>query len=211
MRILVNANEQQQAEWLQKGFPQDVEVSFVHMPEPDFSGVEADCIFHLAGTEEAGFTAPSTTPVFVHAVAKTLRELPANSIRINAWNGFLNRQATEIAADASDRDIVAAVMDALQWKYFFVPDIPGMIAARTISMIVNEAYFALGEQVSTKEAIDTAMRLGTNYPYGPFEWAERIGIHHIYTLLLTMQSADPRCTIAPLLQQEAAALLSTLK
>ena len=49
------------------------------------------------------------------------------------------------------------------------PDIPGFISARVVSMIINEAYFALEEEVSSKEEIDTAMKLGTNYPYGPFD------------------------------------------
>jgi 3-hydroxybutyryl-CoA dehydrogenase len=50
-------------------------------------------------------------------------------------------------------------------------------------MIVNEAFIALKEGVSTKEEIDIAMKLGTNYPYGPFEWAEKIGTERIKNLL----------------------------
>ena len=42
-------------------------------------------------------------------------------------------------------------------------------------MIINEAFLALQEGVSTKEEINTAMKLGTNYPLGPFEWVEKIG------------------------------------
>ncbi len=45
-----------------------------------------------------------------------------------------------------------------------------------MAMIINEAWHALAEEVSTKNEIDTAMKLGTNYPYGPFEWAEKIGL-----------------------------------
>ena len=56
---------------------------------------------------------------------------------------------------------------------------PGFITARVIAMIINEAFFALQENVSSKEEIDTAMRLGTNYPYGPFEWTKLIGIDKI--------------------------------
>ena len=50
-------------------------------------------------------------------------------------------------------------------------------------MIVNEAFIALKEDVSTKNEIDTAMKLGTNYPYGPFEWCEKIGREKIRSLL----------------------------
>ncbi len=63
----------------------------------------------------------------------------------------------------------------------FVKDEPGLVSARVISMIVNEAFFALAEGVSTMEEIDVAMKLGTNYPYGPFEWLEKIGVANIYS------------------------------
>ncbi len=51
-------------------------------------------------------------------------------------------------------------------------------------MIVNEAFFAFGEKISTIEEIDMAMKLGTNYPNGPFEWAEKIGIENIFNFCL---------------------------
>ena len=47
-----------------------------------------------------------------------------------------------------------------------VPDEPGFIAARIIAMIINEAYYAKGEQVSSKADIDIAMKLGTTIPWG---------------------------------------------
>ena len=71
-------------------------------------------------------------------------------------------------------------MQALGRQYQLVPDVPGMIAARTVSMIINEAYYTLEEEISSAEEIDIAMKLGTNYPYGPFEWARQIGIEKYY-------------------------------
>ena len=67
-----------------------------------------------------------------------------------------------------------------------------MITPRVIAMIINEAYFTLQAGVSTKEEIDTAMKLGTNYPYGPFEWADKIGLNRIKTLLQTLSKTDTR-------------------
>lgn len=49
------------------------------------------------------------------------------------------------------------------------------IFARVLVTIINEAAMALDEQVATAADIDTAMKLGTNYPRGPLEWAESIG------------------------------------
>lgn len=58
----------------------------------------------------------------------------------------------------------------------------GFIFPRTIVQIINEAYFALEENVAEKEDINRAMKFGVNYPKGPFEWAEGKEIF-IYTLL----------------------------
>jgi 3-hydroxybutyryl-CoA dehydrogenase len=47
------------------------------------------------------------------------------------------------------------------------------------------------------------MKLGTNYPFGPFEWAEKIGIRYIYQLLKKLEETDPRYKPASLLEAEA--------
>ena len=72
-------------------------------------------------------------------------------------------------------------------------------------MIINEAFFALQENVSSKEEIDTAMKLGTNYPFGPFEWAERIGLKNIFELLTGLSKTQSRYEPAALLKQQALA------
>jgi 3-hydroxybutyryl-CoA dehydrogenase len=61
----------------------------------------------------------------------------------------------------------------------------------------------LEDGVSSREDMDTAMRLGTNYPLGPFEWANRLGKKEISTLLQILAQNDTRCQPAPLLIQEA--------
>jgi 3-hydroxybutyryl-CoA dehydrogenase len=128
--------------------------------------------------------------------------LPANVIRINAWPGFLERSVVEISAIKINETQVSSIMETLGWKYELVPDIAGMITARTIAMIVNEAYFALADEVSTKVAIDIAMKLGTNYPLGPFEWSEKIGLQNIAQLLSKLSETEARYTPAPLLINE---------
>ncbi|HET7479512.1 MAG TPA: 3-hydroxyacyl-CoA dehydrogenase NAD-binding domain-containing protein [Rubrobacteraceae bacterium] len=59
------------------------------------------------------------------------------------------------------------------------------VALRVISCIVNEAFLALSEGVARSEDIDRAMKLGANYPKGPFEWAEEAGAR---TILQTLDS-----------------------
>ena len=77
-----------------------------------------------------------------------------------------------------------------------------MIAPRVIASIINEAYFALGEKISSKESIDIAMRYGTNYPYGPFEWSQKIGVENVYALLKKLGENDSRYEIAKALEKE---------
>jgi 3-hydroxybutyryl-CoA dehydrogenase len=82
-------------------------------------------------------------------------------------------------------------------------DQPGFIAPRVIAMIINEAYFAKTEGVSSEEEIDIAMKLGTNYPKGPFEWKKEIGVEQILALLLKLSSTDTRYTPCDMLIREA--------
>ena len=46
---------------------------------------------------------------------------------------------------------------------------------RVCAQIANEAAFALGEEVASATDIDTAMRLGFNWPIGPLQLADRLG------------------------------------
>ena len=57
-----------------------------------------------------------------------------------------------------------------------------------ISCIINEAYLALSEGVATTEDIDRAMKLGANYPKGPFEWAIEIGPNQILQTLNSLRT-----------------------
>ena len=49
-------------------------------------------------------------------------------------------------------------------------DTPGLVVARTLAMLINEAADAVQQGVCTAQGADTAMKLGVNYPAGPFEW-----------------------------------------
>ena len=62
------------------------------------------------------------------------------------------------------------------------------VALRVISCIVNEAFLALSEGVATAQDIDRAMKLGANYPKGPFEWADEIGPDRILHALDSLRT-----------------------
>lgn len=84
-----------------------------------------------------------------------------------------------------------------------VEDEVGLVFPRILSLIINEAAFTLMEKAATPQDIDTAMKKGTNYPYGPLEWADRIGLDDIYAISRGLQRdlAEERYRTAPLLRK----------
>ncbi len=180
------------------------EIEWQRMNAPHESIPAADGYFILDTAAGNAFSFSVTDkPVLIHAVTETLQSMqaPPNVVRINTWKGFLKNECWEVAGNISSQ--CSEILSACHRKYINVPDTPGLVAPRVISMIINEAFFALGEKVSTKKEIDIAMKLGTSYPYGPFEWGDTIGLKNIYQLLLTLSITDKRYSPAPLLQKEA--------
>jgi len=53
---------------------------------------------------------------------------------------------------------------------------PGFVTTRVILPMLNEAMYALMEGVTTAENIDTAMRLGYDFPMGPLAMADLMGL-----------------------------------
>jgi len=67
-------------------------------------------------------------------------------------------------------------------------DSVALVSARVLAMVINEAYFAIQEEVASQQDIDVAMTLGTNYPVGPLEWAEEISPEIILSILDSLHS-----------------------
>jgi 3-hydroxybutyryl-CoA dehydrogenase len=80
----------------------------------------------------------------------------------------------------------------------------GDVALRVVSCVVNEAFLALSEGVATTENVDRAMKLGANYPRGPFEWADEIGTARILHTLDSLRATHGDAYLAaPPLRQRA--------
>lgn len=201
MVIAVLADPELKLEFLSKGIPSHVEVLW-----PDSVSslriLEADAYFDLMFDNDPERTSRLLyllpNPVFINSVVYRGKEIGASFTRINAWPTFLKRDLCEIALTSPEQAApVNHILNELGWKYQLVPDITGMLTPRVVAMIINEAWFALEDGVSTREEIDIAMKLGTNYPFGPFEWGEKIGMHRIKTLLDELSRNDKRYTPAP--------------
>lgn len=79
----------------------------------------------------------------------------------------------------------------------------GMVTPRIICMIINEAFYTVQEGTANAKDIDTAMKLGTNYPKGPFEFLELMGIKNVYSTLNAVyhDTHEERYKVCPLLKK----------
>lgn len=206
MTVAILANDVLKEEWLEKEVPEEVEFIWVDSVS-SLLMVEADAYFDLlfdADPERTARLKPvNGKPLFVNAVPWTGKVIGKHLVRLNAWPTLLRRPLIEVAiTDKEQLEVVQQVFGALHWRYQLVPDVCGMITPRVLATIVNEAYYTLGADVSSKEEIDTAMKLGTNYPFGPFAWSEAIGLRNIGALLQELARSDARYTPAPAMVQE---------
>ncbi|AMR17732.1 3-hydroxyacyl-CoA dehydrogenase [Klebsiella quasipneumoniae] len=90
-------------------------------------------------------------------------------------------------------------------KVLRIADYPGLLVWRTVAMLVNEALDALQKGVASAQDIDTAMRLGVNYPQGPLAWGESLGWRRVLRLLENLHHhyGEERYRPGSLLRQKA--------
>ncbi|MEJ7643184.1 MAG: 3-hydroxyacyl-CoA dehydrogenase family protein [Chryseolinea sp.] len=154
-----------------------------------------------------------STPVFLNTCKISLGELvhlvdQPFSGSIFGFNGLptmVNRELLEVSIwNPQDEGELKRICSELKTDYLLVDDRVGLVTPRVVCMIINEAYYAAQDGTATRADIDLAMKLGTNYPYGPFEWSQRIGIKHVYELIeaLYIDTQDERYKICPLLKKE---------
>jgi 3-hydroxybutyryl-CoA dehydrogenase len=203
MTIAVLGDDNTKKLLTKKGFAEGIDLLWCGSPKilvATVADAYFDFLFENNKERNAQYEMRKDLPFFVNYVERRSSSIPSYLIRINGWNSFFDREWTEVVTVKQEQErAVSMVFNALQWKYKQVADLPGMISARIVASIINEAYYTLGDAISTKEEIDTAMKLGTNYPLGPFEWANKIGIENVYRLLTTMHREDERLSVAPAL------------
>jgi len=205
MKIAVITNKSLKEELIAQGLQDGPEPEWLERPMPVAGAIAyIDLLFTPLPGRINALKELQPALILVTELNCTTAEFPGGFIRFNGWNSFLKRPVLEAAGgNAASRNNAEKIFSYFGKKTEWVADIPGFISARVVSMIINEAFFALEEKVSSRDEIDIAMKLGTNYPYGPFEWNELIGPRNVYELLKKLAEGDPRYAPADLLMKEA--------
>ena len=117
--------------------------------------------------------------------------------------GALACAVSQRASEAA-RTLALQCLRALGVNPMLLADVPGLVVARTLAMLVNEAADAVHQGVCTPEGADAAMKLGVNYPAGPFEWLARWDVGAVVRLLdaLDAHYRGERYRVSPALRNK---------
>ncbi|EFV75879.1 3-hydroxybutyryl-CoA dehydrogenase [Bacillus sp. 2_A_57_CT2] len=83
-----------------------------------------------------------------------------------------------------------------------INEFPGFVTSRISALVGNEAFYMLQEGLGTPEEIDKAIKLGLNYPMGPFELGDLVGLDtRLNNLKYLHSKLGEKYRPAPLLEQ----------
>jgi len=84
-----------------------------------------------------------------------------------------------------------------------VYEYPGFVTTRAIVPLLNEAMHILLEGIASAKDIDTAMKLGYNFPMGPLEMADTMGLDEVLAWMETLWHSlgEPRYRPCPILRK----------
>ena len=215
MRILVVGSARNHDEFRSK-FP-DLEATFLDdhdFNDDQLSGAEVVFDF-LAGDEPQcleNYQDHQQLVVMCNSAKTSLSEMiyyqEGVACTVYGFNGmptFFDRPLLEVTLPkGAGKEKLVELCNELGIEFEIVEDRVGLVSARVICMIINEAYYTVQEGTATREDIDAAMKLGTNYPMGPFEWCEKIGLENVFELLEAVyeDTKEERYKICPLLKKE---------
>lgn len=139
-----------------------------------------------------------TASVLGSAVAVFDRPVASQSGASLAW-------APACSASSDWTQAAAQWLRVLDFEPVQVADTPGLVVARTLAMLINEASDAVQQGVCTESGADAAMKLGVNYPAGPFEWLAGWSVRGVINLLdaLDAHYRGERYRVSPWLRQRA--------
>ncbi|WP_409291166.1 3-hydroxyacyl-CoA dehydrogenase [Peribacillus sp. SCS-37] len=131
---------------------------------------------------------------------------PEKVIAMHFFNPVHKMKLVEIVRGLETSDETAGAIRAaavqMNKETVMVNEFPGFVTSRISALVGNEAFFMLQEGVGTPEEIDKAIRLGLNYPMGPFELGDLVGLDtRLSNLKYLHEKLGEKYRPAPLLEQ----------
>ncbi|MFC4619124.1 3-hydroxyacyl-CoA dehydrogenase [Camelliibacillus cellulosilyticus] len=131
---------------------------------------------------------------------------PDKVIAMHFFNPVHKMPLVEIIKGLETSDNVAEMAESyakqMGKETVVVNEFPGFVTSRISALVGNEAFYMLQEGVATAEEIDKAIKLGLNYPMGPFELADLVGLDtRLNNLRYLHEKLGEKYRPAPLLEQ----------
>lgn len=145
----------------------------------------------------------------VTAMAKQVGT-PERFIGFSLSGFFPEKKLVElIGGERTDSDAVAKAKDLFEKIGFTVviaQDRPGYVLNRVVASMINEAVYVNMYGLAQMEDIDQMMRLGANFPLGPFEYADAVGLDRVFkTLEWLTEELGPQYRPCPVLRRKVEA------
>ena len=147
-------------------------------------------------TEDA-ILASNTSSLSITKLASFTRR-PGHVVGMHFFNPVPAMKLVEIVAGLNTSDLTVSrarsLAEDLGKVAVDVKDAPGFVVNRVLFPMINEAAFALQEQVADAKGIDECMKLGCNHPMGPLALADLVGLDVVYAILdsLYREYGEPR-------------------
>jgi 3-hydroxybutyryl-CoA dehydrogenase len=141
--------------------------------------------------------ATTTSNPWVTLLASATKS-PEKVIGLNfTKNPFEDKYLVQIVKGIQTSDetvlVVMQLLKAVEITAVKLEETPGFILDRVIASIVNEAAVMYSSKLATKEDIDKMMKVCVNWPMGPFEFADSMGVDRIVEILDSMsQQLGPK-------------------
>ncbi len=131
---------------------------------------------------------------------------PEKVIAMHFFNPVHKMPLVEIVRGLETNDetanVIRQVAEEMGKETVVVNEFPGFVTSRISALVGNEAFYMLQEGVGTAEEIDKAIKLGLNYPMGPFELGDLVGLDtRLNNLKYLHEKLGEKYRPAPLLEQ----------